>query len=66
VYIDTDNPGHPKPLSPGEIQVDRRNVRIGTGSQPVRLGQVQAPGKKVMNAVDWARGARLEQSTRAS
>jgi methionyl-tRNA formyltransferase len=66
VYIDTDNPGHPKPLSPGEIQVDRRNVRIGTGSQPVRLGQVQAPGKKVMNAVDWARGARLEPSTRAS
>jgi methionyl-tRNA formyltransferase len=41
-------------------------VRIGTASQPVRLGQVQVPGKKLMNAVDWARGARLEPSVRAS
>jgi methionyl-tRNA formyltransferase len=41
-------------------------VRIGTASQPVRLGQVQAPGKKLMNAVDWARGARLEPTVRAS
>jgi methionyl-tRNA formyltransferase len=56
----------PNPLPPGEIDVDRRNVRVGTGSEPVRLGQVQAPGKKFMNAVDWARGARLDSTARAS
>jgi len=67
VYVDVDSQGFlPKPLGPGEIHVDRRSVRIGTASRPVRLGQVQAPGKKVMNAVDWARGARLEPSARAS
>jgi methionyl-tRNA formyltransferase len=66
VYIDTDAPNLPNPLSPGDIHVDRRSVRIGTGSEPVRLGQVQAPGKKLMNAVDWARGARLDSTARAS
>jgi len=66
VYLDTDSHTLPNPLSPGDIHVDRRSVRIGTASLPVRLGQVQAPGKKTMNAVDWARGARLEPSVRAS
>jgi methionyl-tRNA formyltransferase len=56
----------PKPLPPGGIYVDRKNVWIGTGSEPVRLGQMQAPGKKLMNAVDWARGARLDPAARAS
>ena len=65
VYLDTDGRSA-KPLSPGDIHVDRRSVRIGTASQPVRLGQVQAPGKKLMNAVDWARGARLDPAARAS
>jgi methionyl-tRNA formyltransferase len=64
VYLDTE--GLPNALAPGEIHVDRRSVRVGTASQAVRLGQVQAPGKKLMNAVDWARGARLEASVRAS
>jgi methionyl-tRNA formyltransferase len=53
-------------LPPGVIQVDRKSVRIGTGSEPVRLGQIQPPGKKLMNAVDWARGARLDAAARAS
>jgi methionyl-tRNA formyltransferase len=66
VYVDTDGLGLPKSLSTGDIHVDRRSVRIGTASQPVRLGQVQAPGKKFMNAVDWARGARLDSSVRVS
>jgi methionyl-tRNA formyltransferase len=56
----------PKPLPPGTIHVDRKSVWIGTGSEPVRLGQIQAPGKKLMNAVDWARGARLDPAARAS
>ncbi len=66
VHVDDDAPNLPQPLSPGDIHVDRRGVRIGTGSEPVRLGQVQAPGKKLMNAVDWARGARLDSRARAS
>jgi len=56
----------PEPLPPGGIHVDRKTVWIGTGSQPVRLGQIQPPGKKLMNAVDWARGARLESEARAT
>ena len=56
----------PDPLPPGVIHVDRAGVWIGTGSEPVRLGQIQAPGKKLMNAVDWARGARLDSAVRAS
>ena len=52
-------------LAPGAIRVERKGVHIGTGSQPVRLGQLQAPGKKPMNAADWARGARLDESARA-
>jgi methionyl-tRNA formyltransferase len=52
-------------LAPGVIRVSRDGVRIGTGSQPVLLGQLQPPGKKLMNAADWARGARLAQDARA-
>ncbi|OBI08533.1 methionyl-tRNA formyltransferase [Mycolicibacter heraklionensis] len=56
----------PDGLSPGDIHVDRRHVWVGTGSVPVRLGQIQPPGKKFMDAADWARGARLDASVRAS
>ncbi|BBX14676.1 methionyl-tRNA formyltransferase [Mycobacterium novum] len=49
----------PKTLAPGDIHVDRRSVWVGSGSAPVRLGQIQPPGKKFMDAADWARGARL-------
>jgi methionyl-tRNA formyltransferase len=52
-------------LAPGLIRADRDGVRIGTGSDPVRLGWIQPPGKKQMNAADWARGARLDESARA-
>jgi len=54
------------PLPPGVIRVDRSGVRVGTASQPVLLGLVQPPGKKQMNAADWARGARLDESATAS
>ncbi len=56
----------PLPLAPGAIHAARTNVWIGTGSEAVRLGQIQPPGKKFMNAVDWARGARLDATARAS
>lgn len=37
---------------------------MGTGSHPVRLGDVQAVGKKMMGAADWARGTRIEPGSR--
>jgi methionyl-tRNA formyltransferase len=56
----------PEPLPPGVIRADRKSVWVGTGSEPVRLGQVQPPGKRFMDAVEWARGARLDPDARAS
>jgi methionyl-tRNA formyltransferase len=55
----------PNTMAPGEIRVDRKSVHIGTGSQPVLLGHIQPPGKKPMNAADWARGAHLDDDARA-
>ncbi|MDG5484741.1 methionyl-tRNA formyltransferase [Mycolicibacterium gadium] len=52
-------------LPPGVIRVERKGVHIGTGSQPVALGVIQPPGKRPMNAADWARGARLDDNARA-
>jgi methionyl-tRNA formyltransferase len=45
-------------IAPGELQVGRRAILVGTGTRPVRLGDVQAPGKRRMTAQDWARGLR--------
>jgi methionyl-tRNA formyltransferase len=45
-------------LAPGEVLAGRHAVFAGTGSRPVRLGDVQAPGKRLMSAADWARGLR--------
>ena len=43
-------------LRPGEVRVGKKEVLVGTGSTAVRLGQIQPPGKKMMNAADWGRG----------
>src|SRR6202453_2234668 len=51
-------PGELAGLAPGELHVGRGTVHVGTGSGPVRLGDVQPPGKRRMPAVDWARGLR--------
>jgi methionyl-tRNA formyltransferase len=53
-------------LAPGEIRVERNRVFVGTASRPVQLGGIQPPGKKLMTAADWARGARLDDAVRAS
>jgi methionyl-tRNA formyltransferase len=45
-------------LAPGELLAAKRDVFVGTGSRPVRLGEVQAEGKRRMTASDWARGLR--------
>jgi methionyl-tRNA formyltransferase len=47
------------PLAPGELEVTRSAVYVGTGSHPVRLGEVQPVGKRPMPAADWARGVRV-------
>lgn len=45
-------------LVPGHVVVERSRVLVGTGTDPVVLGEVRAAGKKPMAAPDWARGAR--------
>jgi methionyl-tRNA formyltransferase len=51
-------------LVPGELRSQKDGVLVGTATVPVRLGEVQAPGKRMMSAIDWARGARLEPGER--
>ncbi|EGD56081.1 methionyl-tRNA formyltransferase [Gordonia neofelifaecis] len=50
----------PSGLGPGALGVTKKAVFVGTGSGAVRLSTVQAPGKKSMNAADWARGSRFD------
>lgn len=50
-------------LAAGHLQVSKSAVLVGTGTRPVRLGQVQAPGKKPMAAADWARGVTFDGSS---
>lgn len=50
-------------LAPGEVRVTRREVLVGTATCAVRLGDVVPVGKKMMDAADWARGARLDAET---
>ena len=51
-------------LSPGALLVTKQAVHVGTGTVPVRLGTVQAHGRKPMAAADWARGTRIEAGER--
>jgi methionyl-tRNA formyltransferase len=51
-------------LPAGELLVERKQVLVGTATGPVRLGDVQAQGKKRMAATDWARGIRIEAGER--
>ncbi len=43
-------------LAPGQVAFGKNEVRVGTGTRDVVLSTIQAPGKKMMNAADWARG----------
>jgi methionyl-tRNA formyltransferase len=47
-------------LEPGRIQIGRREVRVGTATTDLVLGDVQAVGKKRMAAADWARGTTFD------
>jgi methionyl-tRNA formyltransferase len=51
-------------LPPGVLEVTKNAVHVGTGTMPVRLGDVKPFGKKQMAAADWARGVRVEAGAR--
>jgi methionyl-tRNA formyltransferase len=53
------SPGLAHGLAPGELLAERGRVLVGTGTEPVALGEVRAAGKRAMAAVEWARGVRL-------
>lgn len=66
VFPAAPHPQLPETLEPALIAVTKKQVYVGTADQPVELTTVQAPGKKPMRAVDWARGARLEEKATLS
>jgi methionyl-tRNA formyltransferase len=51
-------------LAPGALQISKRAVRVGTATQALELGEIQAQGKKPMAAADWARGVTFEAEPR--
>lgn len=51
-------------LPPGRLEVEKSGVRVGTGSHPVVLGEVQPQGKRPMPATDWARGVHPDAGER--
>jgi len=51
-------------LEPGQVQVTKKMVLVGTATHAVELGEVRPEGKKWMAAADWARGARLGPDAR--
>ncbi|MGP5660131.1 methionyl-tRNA formyltransferase [Corynebacterium falsenii] len=42
--------------APGQVLTEAGKVIVGTGSAPLEIASIQPPGKKMMNAADWARG----------
>ena len=62
--VTLDDAAGPPDLAPGELLAGRQAVFAGTGSRPVRLGEVQAPGKRRMNATDWTRGLHADGTVR--
>ncbi|MGI8762107.1 MAG: methionyl-tRNA formyltransferase [Jatrophihabitantaceae bacterium] len=51
-------------LGPGQLRATKLGVLAGTVTDDVELGLVQVPGKRVVPAADWARGARLRPDER--
>jgi methionyl-tRNA formyltransferase len=51
-------------LAPGVLEVTKRDVYVGTGTHPVRLGRITPHGRKEMDAAAWARGAHLPDGAR--
>ena len=57
--INSATPDERDDLAPGELEITKKAVRVGTGSGSLRLDEVKAQGKKVMRAADWARGVQF-------
>ena len=53
-------------LVPGQLVDRQAEVRVGTTTTDLVLGDVQAIGKKRMPAADWARGTTFDRPTRRS
>jgi methionyl-tRNA formyltransferase len=51
-------------MPPGRLEVTKHAVRVGTGTDPVLLGDVQPHGRRQMPAADWARGLRVDADAR--
>lgn len=49
----------PRP-APGAVEWDKRAFYVGTATSALVVERLQPPGKRMMNALDWVRGARLE------
>ncbi|MFB4264297.1 methionyl-tRNA formyltransferase [Nonomuraea sp. GTA35] len=47
-------------LAPGQVLATKTAVLVGTASDAVELDEVQPQGKRLMGAVEWARGVRPE------
>jgi methionyl-tRNA formyltransferase len=62
--VSVSDPPSGRNLEPGDLLAERHAVFVGTGSRPVRLGDVQAEGKRLMQASDWARGLRADGPVR--
>jgi len=45
-------------LAPGEVVAGKHEVRVGSATHPLLLGEVRPAGKRSMAAADWARGVR--------
>ena len=54
----------PGPLAPGEIGATKRQVLVGTGTEPIAIETLAPAGRRPMRAADWARGAGLAPGTR--
>lgn len=59
---DTSDRNVPESLEPGHVVAGKRNVWVGTSTEPLELLEVKAQGKKAMRAADWARGAHLDNA----
>jgi methionyl-tRNA formyltransferase len=51
-------------LEPGQLEIGKHAIRVGTGSSSLLLDQVQPPGKRPMPAADWARGNEFRDGER--
>ncbi|MDQ0612844.1 methionyl-tRNA formyltransferase [Microbacterium sp. W4I4] len=52
-------------LAPGEVFATKTAVLIGCGAGALEVTRVQPAGKGAMNAADWWRGLRADESVRA-